>query len=512
MVTLLKGLKFQADQTSAATSKIGLIGKIGGAAAIASVAIPGYQALSDAAQKQLDQTTDLEKLERQLFAAQLRRDPINSAMVKKRIEALKQEIALTEKLRLEQAKFVGKGTIPYSIGLLTPEQYKAAQAEIVKTAALEKAAAADAAKAAAAALVATNKDAKLKAAIAKGQAALKKFGIKTSEADPIQLEAARLNLVKQGNLAEAARLALIAKSKDSVVDLAKAWGGTKEQIEMYGDFVKYLNDGKLSDAEIVKLQEKWGLTSKEVRIYSDIITKASDKVLSDAEIIALGTTWGLTTKEVLEYIKKIGQPVVFSGTLIDPATLAAIGWTEALDALLAYQAALSGKGYTGETTSGAASAGAVAAAEDAVKAAEEAIKAADAASAAVDAAIKSADEILAKVYGADKVPGLLAAQQGSSVVAQSADAARAAAFEKQREQSAIKAEALEKRFGGGAFTSSSTLNSAQSMGTPFGQSGATNVTINVQGSVTTEQDLVQTVRNGLLAGQYNGKQILLQAI
>ena len=42
--------------------------------------------------------------------------------------------------------------------------------------------------------------------------------------------------------------------------------------------------------------------------------------------------------------------------------------------------------------------------------------------------------------------------------------------------------------------------------------GSVNVTVNVAGSVTAENDLVQTVRNGLLAAQYNGNQINLQAI
>ena len=479
----------------------------------------------------------------------------------------------------QEANAAATGSAAISQERLAKQQYGGAaatkyQAEVEATAAKKRAAAAAAAaKARAAAAIQEKKDAALKEAIARGQAALKKFGVTTKEDDPIQLEAARLNLVKQGNLADLARvsallkiletqletnkatvryidlltvlsdskvsseeISLLAKkwgmtieatqsyiqtllavsdqkiAPDEIVNLAKAWGSSKEQAERYLDFFTYLNDGKLSDAEINKLQTKWGLTSKEVKIYADLITKASDYVLSDAEITALGTNWGLTTKEVVEYIKKLGQPVTFSGTLIDPATQAQLGWKNALDALLAYQAALSGKGYTGETPSGGASTGAVKEAEDAVKAAEEAIKAADAASAAVDAAIKSADEILAKVYGADKVPSLLAAQESASVVAQSADAARAAAFEKQRAQSAIKAEALEQRFGGSAFTASSTLNNAQSMGTPFGQASATNVTVNVQGSVTSEQDLVQAVRNGLLAGQYNGKQILLQAI
>jgi hypothetical protein len=519
MVTLLKGLKTQADLTNASTSKIGLLGKVGGAAAVATVAIPGVSALAKAAKNQVDNIKDLDKLERQLQAARIRRDAFTMALVTTRIEELKKEIALTEKLKKEQAKFVGKGTVPYDIGLLTPEEYKATQKEIAKTAALEKAAAAEAAKSLKASIVLTQKDAKVKAAIAKGQAALAKFGIKTSEADPIQLEAARLNLLKQGNLAEAARIALIAKSKDSVVDLAKAWGGTKEQIEMYGDFVKYLNDGKLSDAEIVKLQEKWGLTSKEVRIYSDIITKASDKVLSDAEIIALGTTWGLTTKEVLEYIKKIGQPVVFSGTLIDPATLAAIGWADALTALLAYQAALAGKGTPGASTSSATPSDVAAAAAKAAAAANASASKAAAESYAVAKA--AGDSVAAAKAAAGVTPSELAAGESGAIgaasiaaqlrAAEKAQAERSAllALEKQRQQNAIKAQALEDRYGG--FGGSSTISNATSMGTG-GSSGAVTVNLTVNGSVTTEQDLVQTVRNGLLAGQYNGKQILLQAI
>jgi FKBP-type peptidyl-prolyl cis-trans isomerase len=42
--------------------------------------------------------------------------------------------------------------------------------------------------------------------------------------------------------------------------------------------------------------------------------------------------------------------------------------------------------------------------------------------------------------------------------------------------------------------------------------GATNVTVNVAGSVTSENDLVATVRNGLLRGQYNGQGLTLEAI
>ena len=38
------------------------------------------------------------------------------------------------------------------------------------------------------------------------------------------------------------------------------------------------------------------------------------------------------------------------------------------------------------------------------------------------------------------------------------------------------------------------------------------VNLTVQGSVTTEQDLVQTVRNGLLKSQYNGQGLALATV
>jgi hypothetical protein len=49
-------------------------------------------------------------------------------------------------------------------------------------------------------------------------------------------------------------------------------------------------------------------------------------------------------------------------------------------------------------------------------------------------------------------------------------------------------------------------------GTPSNSGGAVNVTVNVAGSVTAEQDLVTTIRNGLLTAQYNGNSITLEAI
>jgi hypothetical protein len=474
------------------------------------------------------------------------------------------------------------------------EKYKA-EVE-AKNAKARAAAAAAEKKAAAAAAAQAKKDAALKAAIAKGQAALEKFGIKTKEDDPIQLEAARLNLVKQGNLAEAARIAVMTKnlelqleankalsryndllavladkeisseeifllskkwgmtieaaqsyiqtllavsdqtiSDDEITNLAKSWGVSKDQASRYLDFFTALNDGKLSDAEIAKLQTKWGLTSKEVQIYADLITKASDYVLSDEEITALGTNWGLTTKEVVEYIKKLGQPVTFSGTLIDPATQATLGWKNALAALLAYQAALGNKGITTTVVPPTATTPPVVSVTPKVdglggsKTDSAATKAAESAASAIAYAVAKAtgDETKAAIAAAGVTPSALASQESGAIGAASIAAQLRAAEEAVRISSSLAAfkakEAADlaasqanartmdydERF---RFMGSSTMDNAKSLVASGSSTAAPVINLTVNGSVTTENDLVQTIRTGLLAAQQNGQGLTLQAI
>jgi hypothetical protein len=61
---------------------------------------------------------------------------------------------------------------------------------------------------------------------------------------------------------------------------------------------------------------------------------------------------------------------------------------------------------------------------------------------------------------------------------------------------------------------SNTMNNASSLmaGGMSNSGGTTNVNVTVNGSVSTEQDLVQTIRQGLLRGQTNGYSLALQAI
>ena len=128
---------------------------------------------------------------------------------------------------------------------------------------------------------------------------------------------------------------------DEVSKLATAWGITKAQAQQYLEFFAALNDGKLSDAEIAKLMAKWGLTKEEALKYADFISKIGDGKLDDKEIENLKSKWGLTTQQVVDYIVKIGGKVDASGSsILSAGDIAAIGWTNALNALNAYLAAL----------------------------------------------------------------------------------------------------------------------------------------------------------------------------
>jgi archaellum component FlaF (FlaF/FlaG flagellin family) len=63
------------------------------------------------------------------------------------------------------------------------------------------------------------------------------------------------------------------------------------------------------------------------------------------------------------------------------------------------------------------------------------------------------------------------------------------------------------------FRNSSTMDNAKGlMGSGSSSSAPVTVNLTVNGSVSTEQDLVSAVRNGLLATQTNGNTLTLQAI
>ena len=127
------------------------------------------------------------------------------------------------------------------------------------------------------------------------------FGVKaTAEIDPIQLEAARLNLIKQQNLAiqavDASYLAFIEKQMMA-----------NENAQRYADILKVIKDGKITTEEI------------------DNLAKA----------------WGIPREAVIEYITKVTgiSQLAFAG-LDTPGLSAASGWNSAKASVDAYYAAL----------------------------------------------------------------------------------------------------------------------------------------------------------------------------
>lgn len=120
------------------------------------------------------------------------------------------------------------------------------------------------------------------------------FGVTTKETDPIQLEAARLNLIKQQQLGlqavDAAALALF-----------------QTQVKI----------------------------NYEAERYKDIQTAIADQKLDTGEIEALSKKWGISQSAVIAYIASVTGAGSILG-LDSPGNVAAIGWKNALDAYNAY--------------------------------------------------------------------------------------------------------------------------------------------------------------------------------
>lgn len=226
--------------------------------------------------------------------------------------------------------------------------------------------------------ITTNATKKTKEQIAteKALAALRKLGVSvTNEKDPIQLEAARLNLLKQANLEEARKIeALMANleaqmklneaaqryadlltvlsdaviSDEEVSVLAQKWNITKGEVLEYIARIYAANSTDITDGPIVNLLMKWGLTKEEAEKYVDFTRALKDEKIDDKEIEELMGKWGMTRAEVLSYAKTVQDGTALQKALSKswalPGDEAADAWKRALAALNAYLAALnSGK-------------------------------------------------------------------------------------------------------------------------------------------------------------------------
>jgi len=144
---------------------------------------------------------------------------------------------------------------------------------------------------------------KLTAAQIAGIEALKKYGVTVKDqtsSDPIELEAARQNLVKQGNIVEQQRI-------QAILDGMTAQLAANEATARYNDLLAALSDSHISSEEVAVLAKKWGISQ-------------------DA---------------VVAYIAQVTGAAAFDPSqLSSPGAVAAAGWQKALDALNAYYAKL----------------------------------------------------------------------------------------------------------------------------------------------------------------------------
>lgn len=140
---------------------------------------------------------------------------------------------------------------------------------------------------------------------------LKKLGVvPTTSTDPIELEAARLNLVKQNNIEASNQFDLMMKNIQAMNAATDAAGK-----------------------------------------YSDILGVLADQTITTSEVETLAKKWGMPTDAVVAYIAKITGAAAFDPTeLGSPAAVAKTGWEKALDALNAYDTKLRSMGTGTATT------------------------------------------------------------------------------------------------------------------------------------------------------------------
>ena len=220
-----------------------------------------------------------------------------------------------------------------------------------------------------------NKKTKEQIASEKALAALKKLGVvPTTEKDPIQLEAARLLLLKQANIEELRKVDALIKnaeaqmrvndnaqryadllqvlsdqtiSSEEVSVLAAKWGVTTGQVLEYIARIYAASTTDLNDGPIVNLLMKWGLTKEEAEKYVDFTRALADEKIDDSEIEELMKKWGMSRQGVLDYAKTVQDGTALQAALSKgwalPGDEAAQSWRNALAALNAYLAALGAK-------------------------------------------------------------------------------------------------------------------------------------------------------------------------
>lgn len=131
---------------------------------------------------------------------------------------------------------------------------------------------------------------------------LKAMGVTpTSETDPIQLEAVRLNLLKEQNLAQKAMYDQLLANYDATNRMNIA-------AQRYADILMVISDSKISQEEVNLLAKKWNLTNYEVVKYIASVTGNVNLGSGwDAAGLAAADGWKKALEELNKYLEAVGK-------------------------------------------------------------------------------------------------------------------------------------------------------------------------------------------------------------
>jgi enamine deaminase RidA (YjgF/YER057c/UK114 family) len=348
-------------------------------------------------------------------------------------------------------------------------------------------------------------------------------------------------------------LALLDEKIDStdIQNVAKAFNFGTAEAKKYLEAVLAIKHGTLDAQALQKLADEWKIPVDQALKYIHSVALINNPTakLSAAGVESLKSVWNMTNDELSAYLNQIKLPFNYDGSMLKGVDDLIAKLKIALQLIKDIQngtpsassSSSSSSSSTDSRTTVAAAAAAAAAESSAAAARSYAVAkaAGDMNAAAIAAAGVNPSKLAAGESGAIGAASI-AAQLKAAEVALAAVTAQGntlAAFKAKEATDLAKSQAIAAsnaqldiderskfRAMQDAFKSSSydtptgkfnspTMDAANSgfKGLQAG-GGDTNVYLTVNGSVSTQQDLVTAVRNGLLATQTNGNNITLQAV